>query len=228
MIVSEDKITDGIRITEGAYAQDENIDEVIVPEGVEDIGEVAFFGCMNLRSVILPKSLKIIREEAFGESGIEKVFIPEGVKTIAEKAFFSCPNLKYIEIPGENTVIETDAFGDCRKLLEGFVARGYPEKYNPPEELFYTLLWCTCPEKHTAETCEHAERYIRTNEELIMERIFKLNNAAALSGVSKRKLLRQENISRYVTMANENNSTELVALLLAASDNRSGVGEFEL
>lgn len=228
MIADSSLISRG-RLVEGAYAQNEEITEIIIPDGTEDIGEVAFFGCTNLRSVRLPDSLRYIREEAFGESGLESVTIPEGVKGIDEKAFFSCGRLKRIEVTGHDTFVGPDAFGDCRNLLEGYVACGYPPVCNPPEELLYTLLWCTCPERHTEETCRRAETYIRDNETLIMERILKFNNTAAMNGISKRRLLRQENINGYVAAANENRQAELVALLLASIDNNTdNSGEFEL
>ncbi len=218
----------GTRLKEGAFAEREDITEVILPDEIEDIGEVAFFGCTNLRQIKLPKNLKYIREEAFGESGLESVEIPEGVQIICEKAFFSCRNLKRIEIVSDDIIIEEDAFGDCPDLLEGFVARGYPQKTNPPEELQYTLLWCTCPERHSEETSKRAREYIRRNEPLIMERIFKFNNAAALNGIAKLGLLSSENINRYVEIAGKNHQTELVTLLLSAARNIDEEDEFSL
>ena len=220
-------ISDG-RLVEGAFAQNHEIETIVIPEGVTDIGEVAFYGCTGLSRVRLPESLRIIREEAFGECGLESVVIPEGVETIVEKAFFCCEKLKKLEIKGKNTIIKEDAFAGCDNLLEGYVARGYPQKYNQPEELFYTLLWCSCPERHDKETSDHAMKFISENEELIMEFIFKKNNVAAMNGISKLRLLRQENINKYVARANENGQTELVTLLLAAIDKNAETGEFDL
>ena len=79
------KIKDG-RITEGAYAQDTSLTSIIIPEGVTDIGEIAFYGCTELREVSFPSTLKFIREEAFGESGIEEALLPPGLELIGEKA----------------------------------------------------------------------------------------------------------------------------------------------
>ena len=218
----------GTRLKEGAFAEKEDLTEIILPDEIEDIGEVAFFGCTGLRHIRLPKNLKIIREEAFGECGLESVEIPEGVELICEKAFFSCKNLRRIDVIPKNVVIEVDAFGDCPNLLEGFVARGYPQKTNPPEELQYTLLWCTCPERHSEETAARASAYIRNNEALIMERILKFNNTAALNGIAKLGLLRGENINRYVEEAGKNHQTEIVTLLLDAARNAGEEDEFSL
>ena len=70
--------------------------------------------------------------------------------------------------------------------------------------------------------------YIRRNEALIMERIFKFNNAAALNGITKLGLLRSENINRYVEEAGKKHQTELVTLLLSAARNAEDEDEFSL
>ena len=229
MIVSVDEsMMQGTRLTEGTFAENEEITGVLLPEGIEDIGEVAFFGCTKLREIRLPESLRVIREEAFGESGLESIVIPEGVRRICEKAFFSCHDLRRIEVLPEDPVIEVDAFGDCPKLLEGYVACGYPQKTNPPEELLYTLLWCTCPERHRKETSERASAFVRNNEGLIMERILKFGNSAALSGIVRLGLLRSENIAGYVEQANRNRQTELVTLLLSAARTAASDDDFDL
>ena len=250
-----EKIVDH-RLVEGAFAEDETLTELVIPEGVEDIGEVAFFGCVNLRSITLPESLKIIREEAFGESGLESVRIPEGTERICEKAFFSCPDLARIDVLSPDTAIETGAFGMCPNLLEGYVACGYPAEscppelimsgsptrdllyegaaeedaayLNPPEELLYTLLWCTCPERHGAETSARAEAFIRKNEKLVMEHILKNGNTAAMNGLASRKFLRPENIGGYIDEAGARHETEIVALLLTAAAGADGEDEFAL
>ncbi|MBR0451680.1 MAG: leucine-rich repeat domain-containing protein [Oscillospiraceae bacterium] len=218
----------GTRLKEGAFAEREDLTEIILPDEIEDIGEVAFYGCTNLKHITLPRNLKFIREEAFGASGLEIIEIPEGVRLICEKAFFSCEELRRIDVLPKDVIIEVDAFGACPKLLEGFVARGYPQKTNPPEELQYTLLWCTCPERHSEETSDRAKEFIRNYEALVMEHIMRSNNTAALSGISQLGLLKKENISRYVEEAGRNHQTELVTLLLAAARNTDDEDEFSL
>lgn len=231
MNVSESDIAarlDGTRLREGAYAQDLSLTEIRIPEGVTDIGEVAFFGCSNLREIQFPESLRYIREEAFGETGLLRVTVPARTELIAEKAFFSCDSLARIDVLSPDCTLERDAFGSCRSLLEGFVAKGYPDKYRQPEELLYTLLWCTCPERHRSETNEHARRFIWENEALIMEKVLKFNNVAAMNGISKLHLLRPENINSYVAAANLNHQCEIVALLLAEVETRDPFEEFTL
>ena len=196
MTIDESKITNG-RLVEGAYTQDETLTSVVIPEGVTDIGEIAFYGCVNLREVFFPKSLKIIREEAFGETGLVSALLPAGLEEIEEKAFFSCDNLRHIEVPGPGTIIGSDAFGCCDSLVEGFVGCGYPGNIRHHEKLQYTLLWCSCPDRHSAETSAIATDFISQYEELVMEWIIKNNNVPAMNGIASRGLLHGD-IDRYI------------------------------
>ena len=223
--IGKDKILNG-RIIEGSFAEDLSISSVIIPEGVTDIGEIAFYGCANLREVVFPSSLRYIREEAFGESAITEAILPEGLELIEEKAFFSCESLCKAEVPGRSTVIGSDAFGCCDNLREGYIACGYPEKTRHHEELQYTLLWCSCPERHTAEASKRAERFIHKYEELIMEWIIKHNNVPAMSGIAGRDLL-QGNIGSYITKSNLAGTNEITALLMSMKGH-ADEGEFEL
>ncbi len=225
IIISSENIADG-RVIEGAYAQDESITELIVPEGVSDIGEVAFYGCTNLRKVTLPQSLRYIREEAFGETALEELTVPGGTELIAEKAFYSCDRLRKIEVPGRDTVVETDAFGCCDNIKNAYVAAGYPEGIRPHEELQYTLFWCSCPERHSAVTAERARRYIHDNEELVMEWIIKTDNVPAMSGIASNDLLRGSTGS-YIEQANHEGRREITALLMSMPRHEDN-GEFEL
>lgn len=90
---------------------DEN---VVIPEGVTKIGKRAF-ECSQLKTVELPKSLKIIDELAFNVISLEKVVFHEGLTTIKRQAF-CCSKLVEIEIPKSVKNIAKGAF-DCNILL---------------------------------------------------------------------------------------------------------------
>ena len=225
MTIDESKITNG-RLVEGAYTQDETLTSVVIPEGVTDIGEIAFYGCVNLREVVFPKSLKIIREEAFGETGIVSALLPAGLEEIEEKAFFSCDNLRHIEVPGPGTMIGSDAFGCCDSLVEGYIGCGFPDHLRHHEKLQYTLLWCSCPDRHSAETSKIAEDFISQYEELVMEWVIKNNNVPAMNGIASRGLLHGD-IDRYIIQSNEAGRSEITALLMSIHQ-IPDEGDFEL
>ena len=221
-IIDDSFIIDG-RITEGACMQDESLVSVVIPEGVTDIGEAAFYGCANLKHVVFPESLKIIREESFGDTGLEEAMLPSGLEVIEEDAFYSCGSLRRIEVPGMDTVIGKDAFGCCDHLLEGYIAAGFPGGIRHHEELQYTLLWCSCPAKHSADTCARAEAFIHKYEDLIMEWVIKYNNVPAMSGIARLGLL-NGGIDRYIRAAGLAGRSEITALLMSM---RGGFDESE-
>ena len=225
IIIDTSKISNG-RLIEGAYTQDESLTSVIIPEGVTDIGEIAFYGCRDLREVVFPESLRTIREEAFGETGLREVILPSGLETIEEKAFFSCESLRHIEVPGQATMIGRDAFGCCDLLTEGYIACGYPENIRHHEKLQYTLLWASCPDKHSEETSILAAEFISKYEELVMEWVIRHNNIPAMTGIAGRDLLRGD-IDKYIIQSNLAGRSEITALLMSAH-HQPDEGEFDL
>jgi len=53
-----------VRIAEKAFINSE-VEQLILPETLIEIGEEAFFGCVNLKEVAFPTSLRKIDEGAF-------------------------------------------------------------------------------------------------------------------------------------------------------------------
>jgi hypothetical protein len=94
----------------------ENLESMVYKEGVTSIGSSMFPGCINLKSVTIPSSVKIIENFAFWGSGIESITIPNGVTKVGDGAFMNCPNLKSIVIPNTVTEIGTAAFYGCKSL----------------------------------------------------------------------------------------------------------------
>jgi len=90
---------------------------VIVPDGIEVIGESAFFDMGNIVSVILPASVKVIESRAFlCCENLASVNIPYGVEVIAEATFQECSNLNNIFLPDTVTEIQKVAFSGCKSL----------------------------------------------------------------------------------------------------------------
>lgn len=99
--------------------------EVVVPEGVHEIGESCFKGMQYLTSITLPEGLVRISHDAFdGCSGLTQINIPQGVKKIGARAFSGCSGLKQITIPDSITEISKDTFKDCTGLTHITLPKG--------------------------------------------------------------------------------------------------------
>lgn len=84
---------------------------VCIPEGVEEIGEYAFWGCTDITEVVLPKSLVRIAKRGLARCGqIMDAEIPAGVQAIGEQAFFECAALQSVVLPKGLKTIGKQAF----------------------------------------------------------------------------------------------------------------------
>ena len=87
-------------IGNGAFEGHKNLKTVKLGENIIDIGAEAFNGC-RITSIELPDSTKIIGESAFSANKLEKIVIPENVESIEEGAFGGNP-LKSIKVNSKN------------------------------------------------------------------------------------------------------------------------------
>ena len=99
------------------YLNKELVLDLVIPEGVTDIGDYAFRGGFGFKTITLPAGLKTIGAHSFfGCSNITSIVIPEGVTVIGEWAFQNCFDLTEVTIPDTVTVIEDQAFDNCQAL----------------------------------------------------------------------------------------------------------------
>ena len=84
--------------------------EVVIPEGVTEIGEGAF-SCSYMPSVRLPSTLKKIEKQAFMYAhNLTKITLPDGLETIGDEAFSGWRFKKAIVLPASIKSIGKKAF----------------------------------------------------------------------------------------------------------------------
>ena len=92
--------------------------DVVVPDGVTEIGERAFEDRSDLTSVSLPGSMTTINEWAFcGCHGLTEITFPEKMASIGEGTFFGCFRLTSVTLPESVTSIGNRAFWGCDHLI---------------------------------------------------------------------------------------------------------------
>lgn len=64
-----------------------DLSNVIIPDGVPEINDYAFYGARNVTSITIPSSVESIGKWAFGRTNLGSISIPGSVKRIGEYAF---------------------------------------------------------------------------------------------------------------------------------------------
>lgn len=132
------QISDDGKTVLGVY--DQSISAIVIPYGIEVIGERAFGYCGFLREVVLPQTIKHIERCAFDKCKylhyinlplqlteisdfvfsdcefLESIDIPSGVERIDDFAFSGCSSLKRIKLPEGIKSIGDRSFSECNSL----------------------------------------------------------------------------------------------------------------
>jgi hypothetical protein len=95
----------------------ETITEVVISDGIQELGEYTFVRSRTLEKVTIPDSVRVIGNNVFaGCSKLSDVIIGSGVTTIGQRAFINCTNLSNVIIPNSVAIIENNAFEGCNGL----------------------------------------------------------------------------------------------------------------
>lgn len=94
-----------------------DLKKVVIPEGVEVIGEYAFANAPSLQTVVLPSTLEEIGRGAFSNcTMLSDITLPDGLTTLDAEVFDSCTRLKKLKIPASVREIGVDCFLSCESL----------------------------------------------------------------------------------------------------------------
>ena len=130
----------------------EQVEHVVLSEGITKIGYAAFAHCILLTQIELPDSLRIIGEAAFAGAGLTSITIPDKVETILADAFSTCEGLTSIVLPDSVTSIGRQVFDACTTLSSITIGNGIK---TVPE---YAFINCSALESivvpDTVETLE--------------------------------------------------------------------------
>ena len=91
------------RIEKNAFKNNTTLENVIIQEkdgeGVEYIGDNAFYGCSNLQTINLPDTITTIAYQCFRFCRkLDNVKLPNNLTTLSTLIFDGCSNLKNIEL----------------------------------------------------------------------------------------------------------------------------------
>lgn len=97
------------------------IPETLEGQNVTKLWKSLFENNKEIKEIILPKNISIIKPMTFKNSSLEKITLNEKLKGICNNAFCDCKNLKEIKLPESLIYIEYLAFANCKNLEKVYI-----------------------------------------------------------------------------------------------------------
>lgn len=115
-------------IDKGAFSNCLDLKSVILSDSIRIIGDESFANCKNLKRIKLSNNLIKIGTSAFLScEKLQQVIFPENLREISKHAFSNCVSLEEISLPDNIINIEAYTFYSCKNL----------EKIKLPQSLEY-------------------------------------------------------------------------------------------
>ena len=119
-VVDLSDIDNLVGIGDRAFAENEAITKVILPEGVTFIGNSGFYQCRALQEIVLPSTLTSIGSASFQWcSSLSEITMPKGLVSIGNSAFSGCSGLQQVSLPNSLMTIGDYAFESCGNMVLG-------------------------------------------------------------------------------------------------------------
>ena len=111
-------IGEGVKtIADNMFAYCFNLKDIQLPESLTEIADGSFSMCISLEEISLPASLETIGNSAFSDCySIENIVLPDSVTFIGEYAFVFCINIESINIPSGLSVLDEGVLSGCYSL----------------------------------------------------------------------------------------------------------------
>ena len=124
-------------VYDGAFSGCVSLEEVSIPNTVEEIAYNCFNGCSSLEEVILPTSLKKIKRQAFSGTSIKEIVLPYGVTELGGAVFAKNTALKSVYIPDTINKIDGDFLEDSPNAIVYCASDSYTAKHCKEQKISY-------------------------------------------------------------------------------------------
>ena len=109
-------IPDGCSVGESAFNNAQNLNSVILGEGMAKIGINAFWNCVNLKAISIPQSVETIGDGAFADcSSLATAVLSPNLLEIKNSAFANT-KITTVDLPNSLRVMESSVFRGCADL----------------------------------------------------------------------------------------------------------------
>ena len=93
---------------------DMQLDEIVLNNGIETIGNSAFWNLKNIKNITIPDSVTTIEDNAFNNcAALTDLVLPDSIVEIGGCAFSNCTSLDKVTLPKNLASLGCDAFEYC-------------------------------------------------------------------------------------------------------------------
>lgn len=163
-----------------------SIEEIVIPKYVKEIKSQVFGNCINLKKIDLPNSLTTIGNRTFYNcTSLEEITIPMFVKSAGENIFENCNNLKKVIIQSKEITKEDLGVNDSVEVIyddtEYLNKANYLLQNKTAEQLENYILW-------TGTNYKNFEEWLNNEKGMTRE---ELKQQASLEGMSYEECLKE-------------------------------------
>lgn len=117
-------ITSNKRFTH-SYSSSGTYTITITGDSITNFGYRTFYGCVGLKSIIIPSSITTLSGNCFQNcTRLTNITIPSSVTTLEDNCFYGCTSLTNITIPSSVTTIKNNCFYNCTGLTSITILSG--------------------------------------------------------------------------------------------------------
>lgn len=171
-----------------AWIGAENLEKVVLPEGLEEIDNYAFGACEKLSEINIPSTVKRIGQGAFeGCKSLTKITLPGSVQVIEDSAFRGS-GLTEIDLTSLNATYGDDLFAECESLKS---AKLSPSMQNISKGMFNKCYSLSKVELNgpISKIDERAFYCCKTLEQIILPTSLNEIQSEAFSGTNLKEIL---------------------------------------
>ena len=221
----------------GSFKNAENLEKIILPESVKEIGDFTFEGCENLTEVVAP-SVKQVGNYAFsnckklekfdfsnlthiGVNAFENCYRLKEInlsnaKRIADKAFAGCEKLAMVEIPNGVITLGERVFEGCSNRLRIRIPNldVLPHSFCPHAAL------CFAEDGGSPEDprYENYGQYLKAHAEKMA--VFAVKHGVLIAMLCREKWIKAKSMEVFMTAAEQTGDGEVIAMLLDYQHNQ--------
>lgn len=190
-----------------AYPAGKTDASYVIPQGVTEIEDLAFYGCPYFSSLTIPSTVEVIGHSAFyGNTALTEVVVPDGVEELGGMAFGGCTSLTTVVIPSSVTKAGYYIFSKCSALERIY----YGGSWDTWTKLGFSAS-CTVYYNSTAPTATLSSMVFQVDGQTMSVAAYLVNDANFIKIRDLASLVNGSDKNFEVTWNQDKQSIELLA-----------------